>query len=110
MLDPSEQRELAALAPAARSAGFYRYWTRKEAVLKASGDGLSVSPTRIAVSAPGSPAALTGWAGGGRPAATIHLQDLDPGSGYAAALASIGAPLEPCEHDAAALMGVWSWA
>jgi 4'-phosphopantetheinyl transferase len=36
-------------------------WARKEAVLKATGDGLVVDPTEVVVSGPGDPPALLGW-------------------------------------------------
>ncbi|WP_069299282.1 4'-phosphopantetheinyl transferase family protein [Neptunicoccus sediminis] len=39
---PCERKELAALGPAGFADGFFRCWTRKEAVLKARGEGLSV--------------------------------------------------------------------
>ncbi|MFF7333227.1 4'-phosphopantetheinyl transferase superfamily protein [Streptomyces sp. NPDC008150] len=40
-LHPREQGELARLAPGGRAAAFARCWTRKEALLKATGEGLS---------------------------------------------------------------------
>ncbi|MEU8764249.1 4'-phosphopantetheinyl transferase superfamily protein [Streptomyces sp. NPDC048659] len=40
-LHPAERRELAALDGAARAAAFARCWTRKEAYLKGTGQGLS---------------------------------------------------------------------
>lgn len=38
---PSEQREYCDLAPGCREAAFYRWWTRKEALLKAAGVSLA---------------------------------------------------------------------
>lgn len=40
---PAEMAALARLAPAERHRAFYRFWTRKEAYVKARGDGLSNS-------------------------------------------------------------------
>lgn len=42
-LHPQEQKALMALPPAELQAAFYRCWTRKEAVIKAVGMGLSMS-------------------------------------------------------------------
>jgi 4'-phosphopantetheinyl transferase len=42
-----EQAWLAELPLAERLAGFYRCWTRKEALLKASGTGLSIPPETV---------------------------------------------------------------
>jgi 4'-phosphopantetheinyl transferase len=38
---PNEQRELATLSAHDRMAGFFRCWTRKEAVIKATGEGFA---------------------------------------------------------------------
>lgn len=104
VLGPDEQRELLALPRPVRAGAFCRYWTRKEAVLKATGDGLTVSPEQIAVTAPGDAPALVHWAGSRRPVQPVHLYDLDAAPGYAAALATIGSPLERTEHDGGALL------
>ena len=42
VLAPAEAAELEALPPADRTAGFVQVWTRKEAYVKALGDGLAV--------------------------------------------------------------------
>lgn len=41
---PAEQAELAAAPPARRDRAFLQVWTRKEAVLKAVGSGLTIAP------------------------------------------------------------------
>jgi 4'-phosphopantetheinyl transferase len=105
VLGANELRELSAVAPPLRAAAFCRYWTRKEAVLKAAGVGLSVEPELIAVTPPGRPAGLVSWSGPARPARAVHLYDLAVEAGYAAALASIGEPVERSEHDGSALVG-----
>ncbi len=104
VLTASEQRALVALAPGRRPWGLCRCWTRKEAVLKASGHGLSIEPTRIEVTAPDDAPALVRWSGPGRPALAVQLHDLTVDDGYTAALATIGGPLERTEHDANALL------
>lgn len=104
VLCPDEHRELRALSEPMRAWAFARYWTRKEAILKATGHGLSVEPTRLAVSAPTRPASLVSWTGPARPTQPVHLYDLDVEAGYVASLATIGSPLEHSEHDASALL------
>lgn len=100
------------LAPseAGGAAGFFAYWTRKEAVLKATGDGLRVPMTEVVVSAPGEPPAVLGF--GPRPE-LVHrfaMAALHPGDGYAAALAVLrpdGRPLPDgwvTEHDGSVLL------
>jgi 4'-phosphopantetheinyl transferase len=104
VLCAAEQQAFMAMPSASRAWAFCRYWTRKEAVLKATGDGLTVSPVRIAVSAPGTRPALVRWSGPGRPAEPVHLYDLDAPPGYAASLATLAEHLECTEHDAGALV------
>lgn len=43
--------------------GFYRYWTRKEAIVKATGDGLTVSLQQVHVSPPDQAPRLYAWQG-----------------------------------------------
>ena len=65
-------------------------WTRKEAVLKATGHGLVVPPTALTVSAANQPPALLGWdvpAAGVPEPGPVALADLDLGAGYAACVA-----------------------
>ncbi|HWF35777.1 MAG TPA: 4'-phosphopantetheinyl transferase superfamily protein [Solirubrobacteraceae bacterium] len=103
ILARSEQRALAILGPAERAWALSRWWTRKEAVLKASGDGLAVSPKLIVVTPPTEPPALAAGAG---PRA-VHLYDLDAGPGYTGALAAIRIPVALTEHDGSAILEAW---
>ncbi|MER7516258.1 4'-phosphopantetheinyl transferase superfamily protein [Streptomyces sp. NPDC126499] len=75
-----------------RAAAFTAYWVRKEAVLKATGEGLRVDPARLTVSAPDRPAELLGWRGrdGVQPHRRVRLYDLDAGEGYRGAVALLG--------------------
>jgi 4'-phosphopantetheinyl transferase len=67
---------------------FLNCWTRKEAWLKASGEGITESLKQIEVSlCPGEPAPWRGRAGERRAAAHCLLQDLTPAAGYVGALA-----------------------
>jgi 4'-phosphopantetheinyl transferase len=80
-LAPVEAAELAALAAADRPAAFLRYWTRKEAVVKARGTGL-VDPLNEIV--------VTGSSGTRLPGPNpIRAWDLTPKPGFVAALAAI---------------------
>jgi 4'-phosphopantetheinyl transferase len=85
-----ELAALAALPPDQRSAGFFNAWTRKEALIKARGEGLSLPLREFAVSlAPGEPARLL-RSPTPTDLETWALVALDPGPGYAAALACAG--------------------
>ena len=88
---PGEVQKLVALRREDRDLAFFRCWTRKEAYIKARGEGLSIplssfcvslSPeeTPKLVSVEGQPSEVSRW--------TLH--ELDPGSGFAAALAVEG--------------------
>jgi 4'-phosphopantetheinyl transferase len=70
---------------------FFSCWTRKEAYVKARGEGLSFPLDQFDVSvAPGQPAALLGVRGDSHEVSKWSLQDLSPGLGYGAALAVEG--------------------
>ncbi|WP_051966786.1 4'-phosphopantetheinyl transferase family protein [Kitasatospora mediocidica] len=71
--------------------GFHRMWTRKEAVLKATGDGLRVPLSGLGVSAPDAEPRLLFLDGSTRPVERFVMADLDAGAGYAASIAVIGA-------------------
>lgn len=98
-LAAEERTALASHDKANRLAGFIRYWTRKEALLKATGDGLTVDPAAIVVTRPDQPAGLLHWAAESAPPATPHLADLAAPPGYTAALASLGRPLTVSIRD-----------
>jgi 4'-phosphopantetheinyl transferase len=84
--------------------GFFRYWTRKESAVKATGDGLTVPLAQVRVAGPAEPARLLAYPG--RPGLVATMSDLDAGEGYAAAVTVLAAgPVEVTEHDAAELLG-----
>ncbi len=73
------------------ASGFHRMWTRKEAVLKATGEGLRVPLSEVGVSAPEEdPRVLFLGGPATRPAEDFVLADLEAGAGCAAAVAVIG--------------------
>ncbi len=70
---------------------FFTCWTRKEAYIKASGEGLSIPLDSFDVSlTPGEPASLLATRDQPTEADEWSLFDLQPGPGYAAALAIRG--------------------
>jgi 4'-phosphopantetheinyl transferase len=104
VLAPAEQAALAALPENRQSDGFLRYWTRKEAVLKATGFGLSVRPDLVAVTAPGDSPALLAWTATPALAQPAVLYDLSPGPAQMAALAVLGGRPNITEHHASWLL------
>jgi 4'-phosphopantetheinyl transferase len=90
---PHERAALSRLAPAERSRAFFRCWTRKEAFIKATGDGLSLPLDVFDVTlAPGEPARLLRVRGDEKEAGRWWMEDLEPAPGFAGALAVKGRP------------------
>jgi 4'-phosphopantetheinyl transferase len=89
-LSASERAELGSLPSDERVAGFFRIWTRKEAVTKAAGTGLYSAMAEIEVSggAGGTQEALRHSAHHTGRLAAWSLADVSPSSRYAAALAT----------------------
>jgi 4'-phosphopantetheinyl transferase len=88
---PHEVAALRALPWETQRAAFFNCWTRKEAYIKAIGEGLSMPLNQFHVSlAPGSAAALLGNLRDAAEVSRWSLQELDPGSGYVAAVAVEG--------------------
>ena len=92
---PAEYQQLMELPPAQRRAAFYAGWTRKEAYLKACGQGLTGGLRRFAVQLrPGEAAALLSCDDDAAEVARWRLAALDWGPGYAAAVCAEGAGWE----------------
>jgi len=88
--DPGESAQIAGGDDA------LRYWIRKEAIVKASGDGLAGLLAGVQVSAPHEPPRLLRWTG--RPHQACTLIDLNPPHGYVASLAVLSrGPLDVIE-------------
>jgi 4'-phosphopantetheinyl transferase len=102
---PAELADVAAavLAPgehAGSARGLTTTWTRKEALLKATGEGLSSPLDRVVLSAPDAPPRVLRWDGG-----PARLHDLHPPAGHVGALAVLGhAPQRVVEDDGAPLL------
>jgi 4'-phosphopantetheinyl transferase len=96
---------LASAESAVAGAGIFSYWTRKEAIVKATGEGLRAPMTEITVSPPAEPPRLLAWSGRAHFVDRITMHPLDPGPGYAACLALIDQPgADVCERAAAELL------
>jgi 4'-phosphopantetheinyl transferase len=80
----AENRALASLASDAGRAAFFRCWTRKEAYVKARGEGLSRPLDGFELAVERAPAVerMAGW----------WIRELDAAPGYAAAVAGDGEP------------------
>lgn len=79
---------------------FFRLWTRKEALLKATGDGLLSPMAAITLDDHG----VRTWAGSGAPTVEVWCRELRPDRRHAAAVAGLG-PAPVCvEGDGNALL------
>lgn len=88
---PAEQAALAAVPAEQRKRAFFAGWTRKEAFLKALGDGLSRPLDSFTVSlAPAEPAKLLRVEGAPRTSESYAIRSLEPAPGYLGALAVDG--------------------
>lgn len=77
---------------------FFRYWVRKESVVKATGDGIVAGLERVHVSRPSEPAALLDYPG--RSLTSVSMTDLDPGDDYVAAVTVLApGPIIVTEHS-----------
>lgn len=66
------------------------WWARKEAVLKATGHGLSVDATSVRISPPDRPGRLLDWTDSAVPAPSLRLADVPFVDEYACAVARLG--------------------
>lgn len=99
VLTPQEQQGLYTIAPASRGWAFTRIWTRKEAVVKATGGGLSRTLTELQVAAPNAEPAVRSWPQGFQAPPPIRLVDLRERAGSLASLAALTPnPLLVAEH------------
>ncbi len=86
-----EAGALRSLPASLQPEGFFNCWTRKEAYIKARGEGLTISLDQFEVSlAPGEPAALLSVNSDPAEASRWSLRELAPGPGYVAAIAVEG--------------------
>jgi phosphopantetheinyl transferase len=97
-LSPSERHRLDSLPASERSLEFCRIWAIKEAVLKAHGQGLSLSLSSVETGAgnSGSAAACEWWS-------------LETESGFCAAVARLAAPQAPRSIPAPQVFRIRDW-
>jgi 4'-phosphopantetheinyl transferase len=104
VLSPAEQADFDRSDPARRGSDFFRYWVRKEAVVKATGEGLRVPLPDLTMSPADQPPRLVEWRGRPDAPARFALYDLECDPDHAASLAVIGGRPEVREYDAAGLI------
>ncbi|HLJ10894.1 MAG TPA: 4'-phosphopantetheinyl transferase superfamily protein [Planctomycetaceae bacterium] len=91
----AEVDSLQSLLPEERLEAFFNCWTRKEAVLKAVGTGLSFPLDRVIVTvAPNELPSVLSYDGNAAAPVEWWLHCIDPAPGYIGALASPGSPLQ----------------
>ena len=104
-LAAEERAELARCPAGQRAAAFTTYWTRKEAVLKATGEGLATPLETLVVSPPSCRPRVLSWPPGAAPVAGLAMHDLHPPPGSVATLAVLDdAPTRVVESDAGPLL------
>lgn len=87
----TEVRTLRSLPETEQATAFFTCWTRKEAYIKARGEGLSFPLDRFDVSlAPQEPAALLRTLDDPGEAALWRMENIDPYPGYAGAIVVLG--------------------
>ncbi|SRR6266571_2154981 len=87
VLAAEELALLRQLPPPEQPAGFASYWVRKEAVVKATGDGLRARLAGLVVSDPMAGPRLLRWDERPDVPGRVTLRTLSPGGGYAACVA-----------------------
>jgi 4'-phosphopantetheinyl transferase len=87
---PGERQRLAALPPDQRLMAFYRGWTRKEAIMKATGEGLALALDAFEVTLAADDVRLLALRGEAQTPGQWSLQELMAPDGYVAALAVAG--------------------
>ena len=98
---PQEVAKLRTLPTSEQQEAFFCCWTRKEAYLKANGEGLAFGLNQFTVSlAPGEPATLLATPLNPSEAGRWSIRHLVPGAGYAGALAVRG----PTDR-----LSCWQW-
>ena len=99
VLTPPELGVFATIPSQRRVAAFFTYWTRKEAVAKATGRGLTLPLNTFEVSEPTTDARLVTSPWDSSLAASVTMHDLSLDAEYAACVALIGERSERSERS-----------
>lgn len=102
---PAELATFESVPHADRKGAFFTYWSRKEAVVKATGKGMTVPMSKLTLTGHDEPPKVVASGTAEVAVATVHMVDLTPGDGYRASVAVFGteAP-EVTERDATDLI------
>ncbi len=102
---PAELTAFAQVPPAHKTGAFFTYWSRKEAVVKATGKGMSVAMSKLTLSGYDEAPRVVASTAAEVDIAAVRMADLDVGDGYRACVAVFGTE-EPkvVERDAAELI------
>jgi 4'-phosphopantetheinyl transferase len=98
---PTERAAFGALPAGDRQGAFFTYWARKEAVVKATGKGMSVAMSAFTLSAHDAPPRVLASGVSEVDPAAVQLADLTPSHDYRASVAVLGADsITVTEQDA----------
>ncbi|OLF17776.1 4'-phosphopantetheinyl transferase family protein [Actinophytocola xanthii] len=102
----AERTAFARLTEPEQRAAFFTYWARKEAVVKATGRGMSVAMSKFTLTAHDQPPAVLASETPEVDPARVRMADLAPGEGYRASVAVFAdEPPEVVERQADDLIG-----
>jgi len=97
----AERETFAAVPAELRRPAFFTYWSRKEAVVKATGKGMSVPMSSLTLSPHDEPPRVVHSESSEVDADAVRMADLEAGSDYRACVAAFTpTPLEVTVHDA----------
>jgi 4'-phosphopantetheinyl transferase len=105
LLSPDERIAFDRLGAADRRGSLLTYWTRKEAILKATGQGLRIEPASLTVSAADLPPRVLAWPSDSEALGHATLVDLRSGASSLASVAVLAdPPLRVIERSGSALL------
>ncbi len=107
VLSVEERKQWKKLSNREKEVAFFQYWTQKEAILKATRDGLTVPMSNLTVSHETDIPRLAAWQGQEERVSQIHCYPLELDSAYEACLAVIGQCQHICLLDGKHMIEVW---